>query len=189
MRIASVGEKTSHAITELLGRDVDFQPTVQSASGMVKEWQPEPGAHLCYPHGDLASSTLSDWLALQPVVVDEFEAYRSVGAGGGGVPVDSSAPTRTLNVLQAQAISEKLEEMDLLVFSAPSVVRHFAELTGGSVPKTLRTIAIGQPTANAMARASIPVHAVASQPTPLGLAHAAKDLLQLNGNAAAADSK
>lgn len=189
LRIASVGEKTSLAISELWGREVDFQPTLQSAAGMRDEWQPETDAHLCYPHGDLASSTLADALALLPVSVDEFEAYRNVAAGSGGVPVDSSVPTQGLNILQAEAISEKLELMDLVVFSAPSVAKCFAELVAGPLPQRMRTIAIGQPTAKAMARASIPVHAIATQPTPRGLADAAKDLLLLNGTTEAADSK
>src|SRR4051794_13796691 len=44
LRLASVGEKTSQAISAALGRDVDFQPSLQSASGMLEQWQPEPGA-------------------------------------------------------------------------------------------------------------------------------------------------
>ncbi|MEF9982797.1 MAG: uroporphyrinogen-III synthase, partial [Glutamicibacter sp.] len=75
-------------------------------------------------------------------------------------------------------IGDRLEEQDLVVFSAPSVVRRFVQLAGTQLPGKLQTIAIGHPTARAMERAGLPVHAVASAPTPQGLARAAQDLLR-----------
>lgn len=178
LRIAAVGQKTSEAIKRYLGRPADFQPVRQSAAGMIDTWKPEQGARICYPHGDLASMTLSNGLAELSVSVDEFIAYETVSAGSGGVPLDAGKPGQFFNVLQAHEISEKLEDMDLVIFSAPSVARRFADIVDGSIPQSVRTIAIGQPTATAMEQLRIPVHAIASVPTPQGLAQAATDLLQ-----------
>lgn len=189
LRIASVGQKSSEAISRYLGRTADFQPELQSAAGMIESWQPERGARICYPHGDLASSTLGDWLTNLRLNVDEFIAYQTVNADSGGVALDARLPTQEINVLQVHEISEKLDSIDLVIFSAPSVVRRFAELVSGSIPPTLRTIAIGQPTASALERALIPVNAVAGAPTPQGLAQAAKDLLQLPGRPGAEEEQ
>jgi len=189
LRIASVGEKTSQAIAAKLGRSVDFQPQLQSAAGMLEQWQIEQGAQICYPHGDLASATLAAGLAGQPVTVDEVIAYQTVNAPADGAVLDTATAKGKLNVLQPENIGEKLGEMDLLVFSAPSVVRRFSQLFGDRLPPTVRTIAIGAPTAKSMAAASMPVHAIAAEPTPQGLARAAEDLLQPDGLAAAEETK
>ncbi|UTT38567.1 uroporphyrinogen-III synthase [Glutamicibacter mishrai] len=189
LRIASVGEKTSQAIAAKLGRSVDFQPQVQSAAGMLDLWRPEPGSVICYPHGDLASSTLSDALADKPVTVDEVIAYQSVDAPAAGTPVDAARVPEAVNVLHPGNIGGKLGQMDLIVFSAPSIVRRFAQLAGGRIPQKVRTIAIGAPTAKALKAVGLPVDAIASEPTPQGLARAAKELLQPGGVAAAEETK
>ncbi|KSU67052.1 uroporphyrinogen-III synthase [Arthrobacter sp. NIO-1057] len=189
LRIASVGEKTSDAITAKLGRSVDFQPEIQSASGMLDKWQLTPGTRICYPHGDLAKPTLSAGLLNRGMVVDEVIAYQTVSTPCTGTVVDPVTATKTLNVLQPEAISAKLEQMDLLVFSAPSVVRRFRQLIEAGLPASTRTIAIGQPTAKALRAADLPVHAIAAEPTPQGLARAAKDLLQLHGLAVVEETK
>ncbi|HCJ53163.1 MULTISPECIES: uroporphyrinogen-III synthase [Glutamicibacter] len=178
LRLASVGEKTTEAIERYLGRSVDFEAEEQSAAGMLAAWVPEPGARICYPHGDLASSTLADGLGKYPVQVNEFIVYETVDAPADGTPVSEPEAVPGLNVLPANRIGDRLEEQDLVVFSAPSVVRRFVQLAGTQLPEKLQTIAIGRPTARAMERAGLPVHAVASAPTPQGLAHAAQDLLR-----------
>ncbi|MGH3653913.1 uroporphyrinogen-III synthase [Glutamicibacter sp.] len=188
LRIASVGQKTTEAIARLLGRPVHFQPAEQSAAGMVAEWAVEAGARICYPHGDLASSTLADGLAKHGVEVAECIAYETVDAGRGGQPVTETAAAPGIKVLPAAQIGAKLEELDLLVFPAPSVARRFIQLAGSQLPARTQTIAIGKPTAAAMERAGLPVHAIAAQPTPQGLARAAEELLQRTGSAGAGDS-
>ncbi|ALG29453.1 hypothetical protein AOZ07_11000 [Glutamicibacter halophytocola] len=189
LRIASVGEKTSQAIAATLGRKADVQPQLQSAAGMLQQWHPEPGARICYPHGDLASPALADGLARQPVTVDEVIAYQNVNAPASGTVLDGSTAKGALNILPPGAIGGKLVEMDLVVFSAPSVARRFTQLAGDRLPPSVHTIAIGAPTAKAMAEVGLPVHAIAAEPTPQGLARAAKDLLQLDGIAAAEETK
>lgn len=178
LRIASVGRKTSEAVRDLLGRSADFEPEEQSAAGMVARWHPEAKARICYPHGDLASSTLADGLAELPVQVAEVIAYETVDAPNGGTPVNPAPGPTGPDVLPAASIGAKLEHVDLVVFSAPSVARRFVKLAGQRLPERTQTIAIGEPTAAAMDRAGLPVHAIAAEPTPQGLAQAARNLLQ-----------
>jgi len=189
VRIASVGEKTSEAITAKLGRSVDFQPEIQSAAGMLAQWQLEPGTQICYPHGDLARPTLATGLTDLGMSVDQVIAYQTVSTRAAGTAVDTTAAPSTINVLQPGDIGAKLEQMDLLVFSAPSVVRRFTQLIEAGLPATTHTIAIGQPTAKALEDLRMPVHAIAAEPTPQGLARAAKDLLQLHGSAVVEETK
>ncbi|MBM7768944.1 uroporphyrinogen-III synthase [Glutamicibacter nicotianae] len=187
LRIASVGQKTTGAISRLLGRSVHFQPAEQSAAGMVAEWRLEAGERICYPHGDLASSTLADGLAEHPVEVSECIAYETVDAGRGGQPVTEAVAVPGIKILPAEQIGATLEELDLVVFSAPSVVRRFIQLAGSRLPSRTQAIAIGKPTAAAMERAGLPVHAISAQPTPQGLARAAQDLLRRTGPSGAAE--
>ena len=127
LKLAVVGAKTAQSARELLGLETDFQPEVQSAAGMAAQWAPPAGARICYPHGDLASSTLGDFLAGLPVQVDEAIAYRTVDAGTPGRPVPGPPAPEHVTRLDPALIGAKLEELDLVVFSAPSIVRRFTQ--------------------------------------------------------------
>ncbi|MFJ2620566.1 uroporphyrinogen-III synthase [Glutamicibacter sp. NPDC087344] len=177
LNVAAVGSKTAQAAYEQLGTAVDFQPRQQSAAGMVHEWKPEPGSHIWYPHGDLASSTLSDFLRLLPVNLSEVIAYRTVDAGTPGRPVGTGNIPQGLQLLDPGQIGAKLKELDLVVFSAPSIVRRFRQLMDGTLPAQVNTLAIGEPTARALSTAGLPVSITARSPGPDGLAQAARTVL------------
>lgn len=186
LRLAAVGEKTASAATAQLGLRLSFQPQTQSAAGLIAQWQPEPGSTICYPHGNLASPTLSRGMARWPVKVTESTAYLTVEAGqeAGGTALlrEADQLPAGIRVVAPAQLGGKLESMDLVVFSAPSIVRRFLALVDLPLPVSLRTLAIGQPTAAAMQEAGLIVDAIAATPTPAGLAAAAKDLLQRFGD-------
>ncbi|MGP9607323.1 uroporphyrinogen-III synthase [Glutamicibacter sp. AOP38-B1-38] len=175
LRVAAVGTKTAKAARARLGVDADFVPTEQSAAGMVAQWRLEPGQKIFYPHGDLASSTLSAGLGAHEV--HEVLAYRTVAAGSGGAPLTAVPAPPGIRVLAPEEITRQLDRLDLLVFSAPSIVRRFVQLAGDRLPERVKTVAIGQPTAAALRAAGLRADAIAAEPTPAGLARAAQELL------------
>ncbi|WP_431709711.1 uroporphyrinogen-III synthase [Glutamicibacter uratoxydans] len=177
-RIAAVGTKTAQVLRELLHREADFVPEVQSAAGMLAQWQLVPGTAVAYPHGDLASPTLAAGLTAWGVELDEAIAYSTVPAGTAGEPLSSEPVPAGLTVLSPQHLVAALAETDLVIFAAPSIVREFKALTGSTLPARVRTLAIGEPTARALEAAGLPVHATASDPTPAGLAARAAELFQ-----------
>ncbi|PRB71206.1 uroporphyrinogen-III synthase [Arthrobacter sp. MYb213] len=176
LKVASVGTKTAAVAKQRLGVDSDFVPTDQSAAGMVEQWHLDPGQKIFYPHGDLASSTLAAGLAGHRL--DEVVAYQTVGAPSGAVPLRTREVPAAAQVLAPQEIAANLGRFDLVVFSAPSIVRRFVELTGDLPVKGMKNIAIGQPTAQALRQAGLPADAIASEPTPTGLAIAAQELIK-----------
>ena len=177
LKVASVGTKPPRVAKKAgVGVASDFVPTDQSAAGMVEQWHLDPGQRIFYPHGDLASSTLAAGLAGHRL--DEVVAYRTVAAPSGAVPLRRSEVPAAAQVLAPREIAAKLDRFDLVVFSAPSVVRRFVELTGDLLVKRVKNIAIGQPTAQALRQAGLPVDAIAGEPTPTGLASAARELIK-----------
>ncbi|WP_313812633.1 uroporphyrinogen-III synthase [Glutamicibacter sp.] len=177
LKLAVVGTKTAQVAKELLGLDPAFRPRVQSAEGMLAGWRPEAGAKIFYPHGDLASTTLAQGLAEQQVFVTEAVAYRTVHAPAAREVHRRPAPEGIQSIAPEQ-IPAVLGELDLIVFTAPSIARRFVQLAGASLPPQCRTIAIGQPTAAALRALALPVHAVAEDPGPRGIAAAAAKLLR-----------
>lgn len=176
LKVASVGTKTAAVAKERMGVVSDFVPTDQSAAGMVEQWHLDPGQKIFYPHGDLASSTLATGLTGHRL--DEVVAYQTVDAPSGAVPLRSSEVPAAAQVLAPWEIAGNLDRFDLVVFSAPSIVRRFVELTGDTLVERVHNIAIGQPTAQALRQAGLPVDAIASEPTPRGLALAAQELIK-----------
>ncbi|MCW4464353.1 uroporphyrinogen-III synthase [Glutamicibacter sp. MNS18] len=177
-RIAAVGTKTAEQAHAAFGRQAHFVPQLQSAAGMVAEWQLAPRSRVFYPHGDLASPTLAEGLGRRGMRLDEVLAYRTVAAGSGGEPVARSVLPPGIRVLDPGLLAGELPETDLLVFAAPSIVRRFVQLAGTGLPARTRTLAIGQPTARALAAAGLPVHDTAADPTPAGLAASARKILK-----------
>ena len=172
LQLAAVGTSTAQAAQDLLGIPPAFTPEVQSAAGLCAQWRPAPGARICYPHGDLASSTLGSWLAAQPVHATEATAYRTVADARGLALIDTTPAPADVPVLLPGQLAGHLAGFAAAIFTAPSIVRRFAELAGGR-PEHLATVAIGQPTARQLQELGWPVHAIAETPTPEGLARAA----------------
>lgn len=176
LQIAAVGTKTAAIAAQLLGVSADFVPTEQSAAGMVAQWQLPAETTIFYPHGDLASSTLAD--GLRDHQVDEVVAYQTVAADSGEVALEVSVAPAGAQVLSASQVPANLTRFDLVVFSAPSIVRRFAALSQNMRPAAQRNIAIGQPTAQALQQAGLSVDAIAKEPTAQSLARAAQELLK-----------
>lgn len=175
--IAAVGEKTAESVAELLRREVDFIPEVQSAAGMLAGWQLPEDTAVFYPHGDLAAPTLADGLRRWRVRLDETLAYHTVPAGTRGTPVAEPGVPEGVRVLDAAQLPAALEDTDLLIFAAPSIVREFIRIAGTRLPTRVRTLAIGEPTARALRGAGLPADATALDPTPAGLAQRAAELI------------
>lgn len=176
LKLAVVGNKTAAVAKDRLGVDAKFTASIQSAAGMLAEWKPEAGASICYPHGDLASNTLSSGLSKLPVFVDETIAYRTVAAPAQNQVHMAPAP-QGLQILEPQQIPGQLQELDLILFTAPSIAKRFTELAGTQLPEACKTLAIGAPTARAMAKLGLRVDAQALHPDPQHLAAQAAALL------------
>ena len=177
-RLAAVGVKTAEQVRALLHREVDFVPEVQSAAGMVRQWHLAPGTRVFYPHGDLAAPTLADGLRSWGSMLDEVIAYRTVAAGTGAEPVSRPMVPPGLTVLEPADLPARLPETDLLLFAAPSIVDRFVQVAGTQLPDRTATLAIGEPTAQAMTAAGLRRDATATDPVPEALAAAAGQLLK-----------
>ena len=181
LQLATVGTHTAEVAKDLLGISPSFTPSVQSAAGMSRQWVLPDDARIYYPHGDLASSTLSDWLATQKVHCTEVIAYRTVRDAQGLIQIDPRPVPADVQVLAADELIRNLNEVDAAIFTAPSIVRHFAALVVKQ-PQHLATVAIGKPTAAALEQLGWQVDAIAESPTPLGLTHATTRALAEHGH-------
>lgn len=176
LKLAVVGTQTARAVQQRLGRDPQFIPQEQSAAGMVSEWELPVGSRIFYPHGDLASSTLADGLRELGVHLRESIVYYTVAAGTGGEPLEPKTKPAGINEIDPTELGAALAHTDLVVFTAPSIVRRFVHLVGNSLPAQVQTLAIGRPTAAALELAGLKVSLIAGEPTPTGLAVAAQQL-------------
>ncbi|MGP5226581.1 MULTISPECIES: uroporphyrinogen-III synthase [Micrococcaceae] len=179
-RIAVVGEATARAATAA-GLPVEFAPeTDHSARGMLAEWpaisRPGPGSTVFMPQADIASSTLADGMRHWGADAFVVTAYRTVDA--------PAEPSRRLRAPEAEPAPAPLvepavltrnggvpESVDAVFFTSPSIVRRYLALVG-TPPDTVAAIAIGDSTAEELRRNGWEPAAIASTPTPAGLADA-----------------
>lgn len=181
VRVACVGAATARAVHAQLGLDTDFQPQVQSAAGMLAEFeQPttEPAAVLVL-EGSNARPTLREGLkdlgwdshrcVLYDMVPAEQVAPGELSLSAARALVQGNAP--------AQGNEAETRAPDVLVVTAPS--RLYALLDGApalgpeSVPPV---VAIGASTASAC-RALNLRHVQADSPSLQDLARAAASLM------------
>ena len=178
VRIACVGAATARAVHSQLGLDTDFQPQVQSAAGMLAEFeQPttEPAAVLVL-EGSNARPTLRDglknlgWDSHRCVLYDMVPAEQ-VEPG----ELSLSAARALVQGTAADATDPETPAPDVLVVTAPS--RLHALLDGALPPESVPpVVAIGASTASAC-RALNLRHVQADSPSPQDLARAAVSLL------------
>lgn len=180
-RVACVGAATARAVHSQLGLDVDFQPQVQSAAGMLAEFeQPttEPAAVLVL-EGSNARPTLREglknlgWDSRRCVLYDM-------------VPAEQVAPGElTLSVARAlvqgnapaQGNEAETPAPDVLVVTAPSRLHALLDGAPALGPESVPpVVAIGASTASAC-RALNLRHVQADSPSPQDLARAAVSLL------------
>ena len=180
VRIACVGAATARAVHAQLGLGTDFQPQVQSAAGMLAEFEKpatEPAAVLVL-EGSNARPTLREglknlgWDSRRCVLYDM-------------VPAEQVAPGE-LSLAAARALVQgstvDVPAPDVLVVTAPSRLHALLDGTPALTPESVPpdsvppVVAIGASTASAC-RALNLRYVQADSPSPQDLARAAASLI------------
>lgn len=181
VRVACVGAATARAVHAQLGLDTDFQPQVQSAAGMLAEFeQPttEPAAVLVL-EGSNARPTLREGLkdlgwdshrcVLYDMVPAEQVAPGELSLSAARALVQGNAP--------AQGNEAETRAPDVLVVTAPSRLHALLDGAPALGPESMPpVVAIGASTASAC-RALNLRHVQADSPSPQDLARAAASLI------------
>lgn len=187
-RVACVGVATARAVHAQLGLDTDFQPQVQSAAGMLSEFEcpapvdpasdaaaTEPAAVLVL-EGSNARPTLREglknlgWDSHRCVLYDMVPAEQ---VEPGELSLSTARALVQGNTSEASAPETRAP--DVLVVTAPS--RLHALLDGALPPESVPpVVAIGASTASAC-RALNLRHVQADSPSPQDLARAAASLM------------
>ena len=175
VRIACVGTATARAVHTQLGLNTDFQPQVQSAAGMLAEFEKpatEPAAVLVL-EGSNARPTLREGLKNLG-----WDSHRCVLYDM--VPAEQVAPGE-LSLAAARALVQgsipEAPAPDVLVVTAPSRLHALLDGTPALSPESVPpVVAIGASTASAC-RALNLRYVQADSPSPQDLARAAASLI------------
>ena len=179
-RIACVGAATARAVRAQLGLDADFQPSVQSAAGMLAEFEgPAAGPASTEPatvlvlEGSNARPTLREGLKNLGWSVTARVLYDMV-------PAEQVAPGE-LSLAAARALVQgstvDVPAPDVLVVTAPSRLHALLDGAPALGPESVPpVVAIGASTASAC-RALNLRHVQADSPSPQDLARAAVSLI------------
>lgn len=180
VRIACVGAATARAVHTQLGLGTDFQPQVQSAAGMLAEFEKpatEPAAVLVL-EGSNARPTLREGLKNLG-----WDSHRCVLYDM--VPAEQVAPGE-LSLSAARALVQgsipETPAPDALVVTAPSRLHALLDGTPALSPESVPpesvppVVAIGASTASACRTLNLR-HVQADSPSPQDLARAAASLI------------
>lgn len=175
VRIACVGAATARAVHAQLGLGTDFQPQVQSAAGMLAEFEKpatEPAAVLVL-EGSNARPTLREGLKDLGWDSHRCMLYDMV-------PAEQVAPGE-LSLAAARALVQgsipETPVPDVLVVTAPSRLHALLDGAPALPPESVPpVVAIGASTASAC-RALNLRHVQADSPSPQDLARAAASLM------------
>lgn len=180
VRIACVGAATARAVHAQLGLGTDFQPQVQSAVGMLAEFEKpaiEPAAVLVL-EGSNARPTLREglkdlgWDSRRCVLYDMVPAEQ-VAPG----ELSLSTARALVQGTTADAPAPETPALDVLVVTAPSRLHALLDGTPALPPESVPpVVAIGASTASAC-RALNLRHVQADSPSPQDLARAAAALI------------
>lgn len=180
VRIACVGAATARAVSAQLGLDADFQPSVQSAVGMLAEFE-QPAtdaAAVLVLEGSNARPTLREGLKNLGWSVTSRVLYDMVPAEQVEPGELSLAAARAL--VQGNTVDAPDPETpapDVLVVTAPSRLHALLDGTPAIAPEAVPpVVAIGASTASAC-RALNLRHVQADSPSPQDLARAAVSLI------------
>lgn len=191
VRIACVGAATARAVHSQLGLDADFQPNVQSAAGMLAEFERpssvDPAADVATTNtaavlvleGSNARPTLREglkdlgWDSHRCVLYDMVPAEQvepgELSLSAARALVQGNAP--------AQGNEAETPAPDVLVVTAPSRLHALLDGAPAIAPESVPpVVAIGASTASAC-RALNLRHVQADSPSPQDLARAAVSLL------------
>ena len=180
VRIACVGAATARAVHAQLGLGTDFQPQVQSAAGMLAEFEKpatEPAAVLVL-EGSNARPTLWEglkdlgWNSHRCVLYDMVPAEQ-VAPG----ELSLSTARALVQGTAADAPAPETPAPDVLVVTAPSRLHALLDGTPALPPESVPpVVAIGASTASAC-RALNLRYVQADSPSPQDLARAAASLI------------
>lgn len=184
-RIACVGAATARAVRAQLGLSTDFQPSVQSAAGMLAEFEgPAAGPDSTKPaavlvlEGSNARPTLREglknlgWSVTARVLYDMVPAER-VEPG----ELSLVAARALLRGSTAEGSMPELPAPDVIVATAPSRLHALLDGAPALEPESVPpVVAIGATTASAC-RALNLRHVQADSPSPRDLARAAVSLI------------
>lgn len=179
-RIACVGAATARAVHAQLGLGTDFQPQVQSAAGMLAEFEKpatEPAAVLVL-EGSNARPTLREglknlgWDSHRCVLYDMVPAEQ-VAPG----ELSLAAARALVQGNTSEASAPETPAPDVLVVTAPSRLHALLDGAPALPPESVPpVVAIGASTASAC-RALNLRHVQADSPSPQDLARAAVSLM------------
>ena len=180
VRIACVGAATARAVHAQLGLDADFQPQVQSAAGMLAEFeQPvDEAPAVLVLEGSNARPTLREglknlgWDSHRCVLYDMVPAEQ-VEPG----ELSLSAARALVQGNTSEASAPETPAPDVLVVTAPSRLHALLDGAPALPPESVPpVVAIGASTASAC-RALNLRHVQADSPSPQDLARAAVSLM------------
>lgn len=178
--VACVGAATARAVHAQLGLDADFQPQVQSAAGMLTEFEKPvaAAAAVLVLEGSNARPTLREglkglgWSVTARVLYDMVPAEQ-VAPG----ELSLSAARALVQGTAADATDPETPAPDVLVVTAPSRLHALLDGAPALGPESVPpVVAIGASTASAC-RALNLSHVQADSPSPQDLARAAVSLL------------
>ena len=185
VRVACVGAATARAVHAQLGLDTDFQPQVQSAAGMLAEFeQPttEPAAVLVL-EGSNARPTLREglkdlgWDSHRCVLYDMVPAEQVAPGELSLAAARALVQGNAVDAADPEITAPETSAPDVLVVTAPSRLHALLDdapaLPPDSVPPV---VAIGASTASAC-RALNLRYVQADSPSPQDLARAAASLI------------
>ena len=185
VRIACVGAATARAVHTQLGLGTDFQPQVQSAVGMLAEFE-KPAADataVLVLEGSNARPTLREglknlgWDSRRCVLYDMVPAEQ---VAPGELSLSTARALVQGNTIDAPAPESPTQENpapDVLVVTAPSRLHALLDGTPALGPESVPpVVAIGASTASAC-RALNLRHVQADSPSPQDLARAAASLI------------
>lgn len=181
VRIACVGAATARAVHAQLGLGTDFQPQVQSAAGMLAEFEQPAAAAVLVLEGSNARPTLREGLKnlgwdshrcmLYDMVPAEQVAPGELSLSAARALVQGTAA----DAADPETPDPETPAPDVLVVTAPS--RLHALLDGALPPESVPpVVAIGASTASAC-RALNLRYVQADSPSPQDLARAAASLI------------
>ena len=180
VRIACVGAATARAVCAQLGLDADFQPSVQSAAGMLAEFE-QPAADsaaVLVLEGSNARPTLREglknlgWSVTARVLYDMVPAER-VEPG----ELSLSAARALLRGSTAEGSMPEPPAPDVIVATAPSRLHALLDGAPALAPESVPpVVAIGATTASACHALNLR-HVQADSPSPRDLARAAVSLI------------
>lgn len=183
-RIACVGAATARAVHTQLGLGTDFQPQVQSAAGMLAEFEkPAAAATVLVLEGSNARPTLREglknlgWDSHRCVLYDMVPAEQ---VAPGELSLSAARALVQGNTIDAPAPESPTQENpvpDVLVVTAPSRLHALLDGAPALPPESVPpVVAIGASTASAC-RALNLRYVQADSPSPQYLARAAASLI------------